>query len=509
VVNRHTALPQHQLEIAVADRDHQMPPHRPQDHLGTELPALESLTLPYRCCLLPSSHATVCSRPDRQPKLQQNPQPYADARTAELRPDQLIPKQIGYWAHTPDPCNIAGAAAEDADRHPRPHQRDRVHGTYGVFLSMLYTEWEMMMRDEAADEQHIKELGKWKIWDEFLKSNVDIGFRQSSWYTTFKFAYDGSEHFGTVLRDRETIVGGAVVFKRSFTSEKCYYYMPDGPVLLKDDSDAEQEQVFHTIMERIEKKRQNEQQLVSHLCINPPWERVPSFVRGFQEASHYYGLPRDTQCIDLNPSESTILAQMKPKGRYNIGVAQRYGVSVVEDVSPQGVEDFLNICAETFARKDLDKPDADYFHELISTLSASECGSVFFADYQGTRLATALVVYFGRTATYYYGGSRAIHRNVMAPYLLQFEIMRKAKALGCQYYDLFGITPQNEPSNGWTDISAFKRKFGGQEIRLVPTLEYIYDPIAYQEWRDIERDRQRERRRRRVEAIKSSVEQFD
>ena len=120
-------------------------------------------------------------------------------------------------------------------------------------------------------------------------------------------------------------------------------------------------------------------------------------------------------------------------------------------------------------------------------LSASERGSVFFAEYQGTRLATALVVYCGRTATYYYGGSRATHRNVMAPYLLHFEIMRKAKGLGCQSYDLFGVTPQGEPNDGWTDISVFKRKFGGREIRLVPTLEYVYDPVAYREWEAVDR----------------------
>ncbi len=342
-----------------------------------------------------------------------------------------------------------------------------------------------IMRDEAAGEQHTQELGKWKAWDEFLESKANAGFRQSSWYAAFRVAYNGWKHFGTVLRDGGTVVGGAVILTRSFTPEKCYYYIPDGPVLLEGDTDAEQEQVFRTIMEFIEEKRQNEQQVVSHLCINPRWEHVPSFVRGFQESSYYYGSPRDTQCIDLNSSESAILAQMKPKGRYNVGVAQRHGVSVVEDVSPQGIEDFLSIYEETFARKGRHGLDPDYFHALIPMLSASERGSIFFAEYQGTRLAAALVVYFGRTATYYHGGSRAIHRNVMAPYLLQFEIMRKAKVLGCQCYDLFGVTPESEPntSNGWTDISVFKRKFGGRELRLVPTLEYIYDPIAYQEWK--------------------------
>lgn len=69
------------------------------------------------------------------------------------------------------------------------------------------------MRDEAAGKQRTKELGKWKAWDEFLDSKTNTGFRQSSWYTAFRVAR-GCEQFGTVLRDGNTIVGGAVVFGR-------------------------------------------------------------------------------------------------------------------------------------------------------------------------------------------------------------------------------------------------------------------------------------------------------
>jgi peptidoglycan pentaglycine glycine transferase (the first glycine) len=340
------------------------------------------------------------------------------------------------------------------------------------------------MRVEAAIKKP-KELDKWTTWDTFI-TEIDAGFRQSSWYTALKVTR-GWEHFGTVLRDGNNIVGGAMVLARSFASDKCYYYIPDGPVFLEEDSIGEQEQVFCAVMGFIERKRQTEQRVVSHLCINPRWEQVPSFVKGFQESSHYYGCPRDTLCIDLNTSDSAILTQMKPKGRYNIGVAQRYGVSVVEDVSSQGIEDFLSIYQETFARKGKRGRSPTYFRSLIPMLSHAECGSLFFAEYEGTRLATALVVYSGRTATYYYGGSRAVHRNVMAPYLLHFEIMRTAKNLGHQFYDLFGVTPQDGPNDGWTDISTFKRKFGGRELRLVPSLEYIYDSTAYQEWQATER----------------------
>jgi lipid II:glycine glycyltransferase (peptidoglycan interpeptide bridge formation enzyme) len=341
------------------------------------------------------------------------------------------------------------------------------------------------MSVEAAVKLPSLEPERWKAWDEFVEARPDPGFRQLSWYTSLKVAH-GWEQFGTVLRDRDTIVGGAMLLAYSFAPGKCYYFIPDGPVLLEEDPPAEQELVFRAVMSFLERKRQTEQRVVSHLCINPRWEHVPGFVTGFRESSRYYGTPRDTLYVDLTISESDMLAQMKPKGRYNIGLAQRYGVSVMEDISPRGIEEFVAIYRETFDRKGRRGRSSGYFHDLIPQLLAADRGSIFFAEYQGTRIATALVVYSGCMATYYYGGSRAIYRNVMAPYLLHFEIMRTAQRRGCRSYDLFGISPQGRPSDGWQDISIFKRKFGGRDVRFVPTLEQIYDPAAYQEWEESE-----------------------
>src|SRR3982751_5167750 len=45
VVHRDATVLEHQREIAVADREHQIPSDRPQDHLGRELPALELLAV--------------------------------------------------------------------------------------------------------------------------------------------------------------------------------------------------------------------------------------------------------------------------------------------------------------------------------------------------------------------------------------------------------------------------------------------------------------------------------
>jgi peptidoglycan pentaglycine glycine transferase (the first glycine) len=353
------------------------------------------------------------------------------------------------------------------------------------------------MHDPMANEQHAYAPARWKAWDDCLEAKTCAGFRQSSWYASFRCAYSGWEQSATVLRSGDEIVGGAVIFKRSVNSRISYYYVPDGPAWLETDSSDEQEQVFRAIMAFVEKKRRSERQTVSHIGIIPRWRSLPSFAIGFQASEHFYGVPRDTQCIDLTPPEEAILAQMKPKGRYNIAVARRHGVTVVEDTSPQGISNFVEIYTETNQRKKREGHDPDYFENLISLFSNSARGSVFFAEHQGIRLAAAIVVYFGRTATYYYGGSRAVHREVMAPYALHFEIMRRSRALGCQCYDLMGVAPRGEPANAWTDISVFKRKFGGQEIRFVPALDCVYNPAAYEEWRSIERERRQDRRRRR------------
>src|ERR1700759_1998753 len=45
MIDHDAAVLQHELEIAAADREHQIPAHRPEDHLGSELPALDPLTL--------------------------------------------------------------------------------------------------------------------------------------------------------------------------------------------------------------------------------------------------------------------------------------------------------------------------------------------------------------------------------------------------------------------------------------------------------------------------------
>jgi peptidoglycan pentaglycine glycine transferase (the first glycine) len=330
------------------------------------------------------------------------------------------------------------------------------------------------------------EEDRWKAWNSFLEATPDTGFMQSSWWADFRIAF-GFDYFGVTLKDQGAIVGGALVTKYSYAPQSCFYYVQDGPVVPRDEANASE--VFEVVLEVIEKHRKAESRTVSHLRIEPRWQCLPDFVRGFQRRAFpdKYFEARDTLCIDLRPSEEEILAQMKPKGRYNIRVAQRHGVSIVEDTSHQGLADFLRIYKRTAVRQALQAKSPGYFRRLVSMPALAQYVSIFFAEHQGKRLATCLVVYFGRRATYFYGGSLVLRRHVMAAYLLHFEMMRRARARGCEWYDLWGIAPENEPDHPWQNFSAFKRKFGGVEFNLVPTLDHVYDPTAYDHYVAIQR----------------------
>jgi peptidoglycan pentaglycine glycine transferase (the first glycine) len=328
----------------------------------------------------------------------------------------------------------------------------------------------------------LADAARWAAWDEFVAATPSTGFQQSSSWARFRERI-GFEHYAVILKEGEAIVGGALVAKRSRIDGDCFYYIQEGPVLPVEPVLAEQ--AFDAVLASVRRHAAAESLNVSHLRIEPRWQVLPPFVHGFSVPAFFdrYRDPRHTLCIDLRPSEVDILAQMKPKGRYNVRLAIRHGVVVTEDNSPKGIEDFIRIQRRTAERQGVGRLPPVHFREMVADVGSSGRITLHFAEYRGRRLATALVVRFGDRATYFFGGSLMVHRRVMAPYLLHFEIMRSAKAAGCLWYDLWGVAPADQPDHPWQSISAFKRKFGGVDVQLVDTLDCVFDPAAYERFR--------------------------
>jgi len=185
-----------------------------------------------------------------------------------------------------------------------------------------------------------------------------------------------------------------------------------------------------------------------------------SFVKSFEEIQ-----PKHTLALDLTQSEEEILKQMKPKGRYNIKVAQKHGVSVKEVKSLEEFKDYKIIHEETIKRDKISARSFEYLKNLLSMLKDNGLGTAFIAYYRNKPVSGIIISLVGGKATYMYGASSGEYRNLMAPYLLQWEAIKYAKVRGAKVYDFFGIDEVK-----WPGVTRFKKGFGGDETRGEDTL---------------------------------------
>lgn len=191
--------------------------------------------------------------------------------------------------------------------------------------------------------------------------------------------------------------------------------------------------------------------------------------------------PQKTAIVDLRKSEEELLGRMHEKTRYNIKLAERRGVRT-------GITDnfatFWSLLEETARRDGFYTQERGYYKNLFIAASKNFSDKLFFAEYQGKILAAAMVNFYkpSATATYLHGASTRECKEVMAPHLLHWHIIKEAKKRGFDYYDFWGIDEKK-----WPGLTRFKFGFGGEAIAYPPTIDIIYRPVWYKIYRLIKR----------------------
>lgn len=182
---------------------------------------------------------------------------------------------------------------------------------------------------------------------------------------------------------------------------------------------------------------------------------------------------KKTIIIDLEKSEDDILKEMHPKGRYNIKVAQKHGVSVRASISDKDIAKYLELMfTGTAKRQKIYAHGPKYHLQMWSMLQPAGMAKLFCAQYKGQILASAIIFCFKDTIYYAYGASALEHREVMAQTLLLWEVIRWGKNHKYKHFDLWGV----EEGKGF---SRFKEQFGGQKIELVGTYDLPVNKLLY------------------------------
>ncbi len=191
-------------------------------------------------------------------------------------------------------------------------------------------------------------------------------------------------------------------------------------------------------------------------------------------------LPHQTSKMDLTLSSEVLLQEMGKKTRYNIRLAEKRGTKI-QRITPQDsafpdiFETFFTLLEETSSRAQFQIHSKEHYLNILETSTDTFKPYLISAHHKDDISAVHMFVDTQSEAVYLHGGSAAHLKNLMGPYLIQWEAILQAKRAGLKTYDFWG-TSDTKPS--WAGITRFKRKFGGYTVEYPETRAMLFSPIG-------------------------------
>jgi peptidoglycan pentaglycine glycine transferase (the first glycine) len=302
-------------------------------------------------------------------------------------------------------------------------------------------------------------------WNEFVGAQAHAEFLQAWQWGEFQEKAEGKIVRWGVEENGE-LIATATLIKKSLPLGMNYFYCPRGPIIGGKMEDRRGE-INNFIFLEINKIAQKEN--VIFLRFEPRQNPI-------QNTKYQIRKTIDIQVgktiiLDLSLPEEELLKKMHQKTRYNIRLAEKKGVKIRE----AGIEEFdkfWTLMSATVNRDGFRLHAKEYYQKMLA--GDSNFIKLFLGEAEGKILCGGIFCFFGDTAVYLHGASSNENRELMAPHLLQWGMIKKAKSIGCKYYDFSGIDEQKYPG-----VTRFKRGFSTEEIKYPGTFDVIFSGIKY------------------------------
>ena len=350
-----------------------------------------------------------------------------------------------------------------------------------------------MMKD-SADRLYL-------AWDAFVANHSSGNVLQTSGWGSLKARFGWDYEIISLNEDGQIKAGALILYKSLPLKLGTVAYVPRGPVMNWSDPET-----AHAVLDLVVAAARRNR--AWSLWVEPELfdtDETNEVMRGLGLNSSIQPIqPRRTILVDIGASEDIILARMKSKTRYNIGLAARKGVTIREG-SLDDVGAFHQLLSETALRNGFSVHDESYYRTALSVfahqhtsceamppengaslLDPHACVHLLLAECQGELVAGLMLFALGKRAWYLYGASSDRHRNLMASYATQLAAIKKAKDCGATTYDMWGIPDADEEvleaafdqrDDGLWGVYRFKRGFGGEVVRYVGAREMVLNPL--------------------------------
>ena len=228
-------------------------------------------------------------------------------------------------------------------------------------------------------------------WNDFVGAQAHAEFLQSWEWGEFQEKVEGKvTRF--IVEDKDVIFAAATLIKKSLPLGMNYFYCPRG-IIINGELKVNQEVLYNFFFEEIKKIAKNENVIFLRFEPREKFQISPRPELGtkanfkFQISKSIDIQPSKTIMLDLSKSEEVLLATMHQKTRYNIRLAEKKGVKIIES-GQGGFEDFWRLMEKTSGRDGFTSHQKDYYEKLLQT--APDKFKLFTAVYQDKVIAAGI-----------------------------------------------------------------------------------------------------------------------
>jgi peptidoglycan pentaglycine glycine transferase (the first glycine) len=319
----------------------------------------------------------------------------------------------------------------------------------------------------------------------FIQENSPVGgFLQSEYWRKFQEKWGRKTHAINISDEDGELVASANIIIHKLPVVGSYFYIPRGPII-------EKSQISNFFDDLLKLGRENN---IGWIRIEPNSDQDMKLIqenlpKGAKMKKAPVDMqPREILSLDISENEKDILEKTKQKTRYNIRLAEKKGVKIFVSREQRHVDEFCRLVKITAKRDGITSHPENYYRKMFEAIPP-EILKLYVAEYEGKIIAANLILVFGSMATYMHGASDNEYRNVMAPYLLQWQQILDAKKAGCEKYDFGGVKTGNAGGKSWEGITKFKTGFAPEAdpIKFTGSWDIIINSNKYNLYRILQK----------------------
>lgn len=305
----------------------------------------------------------------------------------------------------------------------------------------------------------VEEITDKNLWEKFVLSRGPKSFLQSwNWGEVNRLC--GAKIIRLGFKNDGKLVGVSLLIKED-AKRGPHFVIPGGPIL--DWKDKKLINLFIKTIKELGKKEKVWFIRVRPELLDTEDSRILFEKLGFVSAPMHLNA-ENTWVLDIRGTEEQILSSMRKTTRYLVKRSQKEGLELIKSDNPDTSKLIYDLQAETAKRHGFVGFSKDLFRKEIEIFAKDKAAHVFICKKGKRSLAAAIIIFYGDTAYYHFSGSISDHLKIPFSYFLQWEVIKEAKRRGINFYNFWGVAPDNNPKHRFYGVTLFKKGFGGTQI---------------------------------------------